>query len=76
MTWNSTPIPTEVELSFTGLGPSLTRVAVEHRGWENLTDEQLASACAHPGGYSGGGYEQGWARILGRLTEAAETNPT
>ena len=32
MTWQGTPVPTEVELSFTALGPELTRVTVEHRG--------------------------------------------
>src|SRR6185312_1923034 len=32
MTWVCTPATTEVELTFTALGPALTRVAVEHRG--------------------------------------------
>jgi Activator of Hsp90 ATPase homolog 1-like protein len=71
MTWNATPVPTEVELTFTELGPSLTRVAVEHRGWERMTEEQLARDCALPGGYTGGAYREGWARILGRLAAAA-----
>ncbi len=31
--------------------PRLTRVAVEHRGWERLTAEELARDCALPGGY-------------------------
>jgi uncharacterized protein YndB with AHSA1/START domain len=70
MTWNQTPMPTEVELSFAALGPSLTRVTVEHRGWEALTDEQLAEDCALPGGYSAGSYSIGWARILDRLAAA------
>ena len=43
MTWTGTPVPTEVEFSFAGLGPALTRVTVEHRGWEAMTDEQLAA---------------------------------
>jgi hypothetical protein len=72
MTWLMTPSPTEVELSFTALGPRLTRVAVEHRGWETLTDEQLARACALPGGYAAGSLRKGWTIILGRFTEAAE----
>ena len=42
--------------TFTALGPALTRVTVEHRGWEALTDEQLARDCALPGGYASGGY--------------------
>jgi uncharacterized protein YndB with AHSA1/START domain len=66
MTWNQTPVPTEVELSFVALGPALTRITVEHRGWEALTDEQLAQDCALPGGYLGGSYSSGWARILSR----------
>jgi len=65
MTWNQTPVPTEVELRFAALGPALTRITVEHRGWEALTDEQLAQDCALPGGYSGGSYSAGWAQILG-----------
>ena len=73
MTWNITPVVTEVELTFTALGPALTRVAVEHRGWDALTDEQLAEDCALRGGYAGGAYQQGWATILGRLAAAAES---
>jgi uncharacterized protein YndB with AHSA1/START domain len=70
MTWNETPVPTEVELSFAALGPALTRVTVEHRGWEALTEEQLAQDCALPGGYRAGSYSTGWAQILGRLAAA------
>ena len=71
MTWNVTSVVTEVELTFAELGPALTRAAVEHRGWERLTDEQLAEDCALPGGYAGGAYNEGWARILGCLAAAA-----
>ncbi len=67
MTWRMTPAPTKVELTFAALGPRLTRVAVEHRGWEALTDAQLGEDCALPGGYTGGSYSAGWALILGRL---------
>ena len=70
MTWLMTPAPTEVELTFTALGPGLTRVAVEHRGWEALTEEQASEDCALPGGYTGGSYALGWARILGCLADA------
>jgi uncharacterized protein YndB with AHSA1/START domain len=72
MTWNITSVATEVELSFAELGPALTRVAVEHRGWERLTDEQLARDCALPGGYVGGAFTRGWAQILGAMSAAAE----
>ena len=72
MTWNMTSVVTEVELTFAELGPALTRVALEHRGWEQLTEEQLARDCALPGGYTGGAYREGWARILGCLAAAAE----
>jgi hypothetical protein len=64
MTWTNTPAPTEVEFTFAALGPALTRVAVEHRGWEALTDEQLSEDCALPGGYTAGSYVAGWAQIL------------
>ena len=61
---------TEVELTFTTLAPALTRVAVEHRGWEALSDAQLSAACALPGGYTGGAFDRGWAAILGRFAAA------
>ena len=70
MTWTLTQVATEVELTFAALGPRLTRVAVEHRGWEALTEEQLGEDCALPGGYTGGSYAAGWALILGRLGAA------
>ena len=75
MSWNLTPVPTEIELTFTEVGPGLTRVAVEHRGWERLTEEQIASDCVLPGGYLGGSYEKGWALILGRLATATGGQP-
>jgi Activator of Hsp90 ATPase homolog 1-like protein len=75
MSWVLTPEPTEVELTFTGLGPRLTRVTVEHRGWEALTDEQLREDCAAPGGYSSGAYSRGWAFILSRLAACAAGEP-
>jgi uncharacterized protein YndB with AHSA1/START domain len=70
MTWENTPVATEVELSFRALGPALTRVSVEHRGWEALTARQLAEDCAMPGGYSTGSYSIGWITILGRFADA------
>ena len=69
MTWNVTGEPTEVELRFIPVEAELTRVEVEHRGWEKLDDEQLAAACALPGGYLGGAFTQGWAAILAGLKE-------
>jgi hypothetical protein len=75
MTWTGTPAPTEVELTFTALGPALTRVAVEHRGWEALSEAQLSEDCALPGGYTCGAYSKGWTAILARFTAAAEAPP-
>jgi hypothetical protein len=72
MTWTGAPAPTEVELTFTALGPALTRVAVEHRGWESLTEAQLSEDCALPGGYASGGYSKGWTTILACFAAAAE----
>ena len=69
MTWENTPVATEVELSFRALGPALTRVSVEHRGWEALTPEQLGEDCALPGGYARGSYSTGWVRILARFAD-------
>jgi uncharacterized protein YndB with AHSA1/START domain len=72
MTWCMTPATTEVELRFVALGPALTRVEVEHRGWEALADADLGADCALPGGYAGGAYVRGWATILARFAAAAE----
>jgi len=71
MSWELTPVATEVELTFRALGPALTRVEVEHRGWEALDDDQLGRDCALPGGYHGGAYVEGWRRILSRFAENA-----
>lgn len=70
MTWTDTPAPTEVELSFIALGRALTRVVVEHRGWEALSDAQLSQDCALPGGYTVGAYSQGWDTILRHFATA------
>jgi hypothetical protein len=67
MTWTSLPAVTEVELTFTALAPALTRVALEHRGWDRLTEEQVAAATS-----LGGGYEAGWRHILALFTASAE----
>lgn len=71
MTWAIVSALTEVELTFAELGPALTRVSLEHRGWEKLSDEQLARDCALPGGYLNGSFDQGWALILSALAAAA-----
>jgi hypothetical protein len=75
MSWLGTPAPTEVELSFTALGPELTRAAVEHRGWERLTQEQLGEDCALPGGYHAGSYAIGWTRILAGFAATFPAGP-
>jgi hypothetical protein len=72
MTWNITGEPTDVELQFTALDDGTTRVDLEHRGWDRLTEAQLGEDCALPGGYLGGSFERGWRTILGRLITAAE----
>lgn len=73
LAWACTPAPTEVELRFRPLGEALTRVELEHRGWEALSEAQLGEDCAQPGGYLGGAYSEGWQLILGALATAAET---
>jgi hypothetical protein len=72
LAWDCTPARTEVELRFRALGPGLTRVELEHRGWEALTEAQQGEDCAAPGGYLGGAYAEGWLLILSRLAAAAE----
>jgi uncharacterized protein YndB with AHSA1/START domain len=75
MTWLLTPAATEVELRFVALAPALTRVEVEHRGWEALADEDATKDCALPGGYAGGAYVQGWEMILAAFAAAAAAGP-
>jgi hypothetical protein len=67
MTWEILPVVTDVEIRFRALGPALTRVELEHRGWERLTEEQLAAATT-----VAGGYESGWQQILESLRIAVE----
>jgi hypothetical protein len=65
MSWLVTGTATEVELTFTELGAARTLVAVEHRGWEALSDAELSADCALTGGYTSGSFSTGWATILG-----------
>ena len=67
MTWELLPAVTEVELRFTPLGPAVTRVELEHRGWDRLTTEQLTAATTVAGGYAAG-----WARVLESLRSTVE----
>jgi hypothetical protein len=73
MSWLNTPEPTEVELAFSSLGSTLTKVSVEHRGWERLSEEQLREDCAAPGGYSSGAYSGGWAQALAASVAVIES---
>lgn len=72
MTWAIVSALTEVELTFTSLGPSLTRVSVVHSGWEKLSEQELTEDCALPGGYPDGSFDKGWTLILGQLAAASE----
>ena len=76
MSWLVTGTATEVELTFTALGAARTLVAVEHRGWEALSDAELAADCALPGGYAGGSFTQGWATILDSFAAAVGAPPS
>ncbi|MBF6604130.1 MAG: SRPBCC domain-containing protein [Chloroflexi bacterium] len=67
ISWEILPRATEVEVHFRPLGPALTRVELEHRGWERLTAEQIAAATRQAGGY-----EAGWASILSDFVAATE----
>jgi uncharacterized protein YndB with AHSA1/START domain len=70
LTWDIiAPRVTEVELTFRELAPSLTRVEVEHRGWEKLSDTDLELI-----GEKRESYDGGWAMILRLFSEAASTH--
>ncbi len=66
MTWELLSAVTEVELQFRQVGPALTRVELEHRGWEHLTEEDVAAISAVPGGY-----DKGWETILAAFAACA-----
>ena len=69
MTWNVTGTPTVVALRFAQVSDAVTKVDLEHRGWDKLTEAELGEDCAIPGGYRGGAFHQGWAEILGRFQD-------
>ena len=58
LAWDLQP-ETEVELRFRSLGPALTRVDLEHRGWERLrkADGEIVR-----------GYHAGWPQVLAAFT--------
>lgn len=62
MTWTSTGVATEVELRFIELAPTLTRVELEHRGWERLPADL---ARTRPDDYA-----KGWGMVLERFAAA------
>ena len=67
MTWEVLPTFTEVELVFRALGPALTRVEVEHRGWEKLSAEEMAEVQSFAQSY-----DEGWKAILAALAAAVD----
>ncbi|GAA3810377.1 SRPBCC domain-containing protein [Cellulomonas soli] len=67
LSWEVFAGGTEVEVRFQELGPQLTRVELEHRGWERLSPEQLRTTTSAAGGYS-----RGWQVILAALTTTSE----
>lgn len=72
ITWHTLSEVTEVEVRFHELGPALTRVELEHRGWERLPADEVIEMTTPPGGYP-----DGWRHILALFTDFAErTSPT
>ncbi|MDQ4133210.1 MAG: SRPBCC domain-containing protein [Actinomycetota bacterium] len=68
MTWEVFSAVTDVELTFRPLGPALTRVAVEHRGWERLSDAECAALTTGPNRY-----DTGWATVLAAFSATFES---
>ncbi|HEY3716884.1 MAG TPA: SRPBCC family protein [Jatrophihabitantaceae bacterium] len=69
LTWDIIqPSVTEVELTFRALAPALTRVDLEHRGWDKLTDAEIEQL-----GKKRENYDIGWTMILRLFSEAAST---
>jgi hypothetical protein len=67
-TWEGLPGPdfTEVDLHFQRLGPGLTRVVVEHYGWERLSTALLDRYTKYSGG---------WLAALRRFAAMFEGGP-
>jgi hypothetical protein len=66
LTWDIVQPPvTEVELTFRALGLALTRVQIEHRGWDKLSGADLERLAERRDGYNGG-----WAMILRLFSKA------
>jgi hypothetical protein len=66
--WDPSPqrrIPTEIEVRFIALGPSTTRVELEHRGWDRIGER------ARTGRPS---YDTGWDSVLGRYVAASNAD--
>lgn len=64
--WEAVSLGDGVELTFQGVGPAVTWVVVEHRGWEHLSGEQIAAPSRAPGGY-----DAGWAAIIAPFASVA-----
>lgn len=57
---------TEVDLHFHRLGPALTRVVVEHHGWERMSTALLGRYTKYSGG---------WEAVLRRFAAMFESGP-
>lgn len=66
ISWELHDVPTEVEVVFLSLGPALTRVELEHRGWDGVPESALAERLRKRANY-----DDGWAAILARFAEVA-----
>lgn len=61
-------------MRFIPITSDLTRVELEDRGWERLTEAELTQDCALPVGYDGGAFHDGWQHILECFKSAVEAN--
>lgn len=65
--WEVMPGPaTHVELNFEKVADNVTRVSVEHTGWENV-DSSLVQDCD---------YSAGWRETLARFADQCANQPT
>jgi activator of Hsp90 ATPase-like protein len=67
MTWEVFAGGTEGEVVFRALGPALTRVELEHRGREQLSEQQVRTATA-----TADGYTRGWDEVLAAFARSLE----
>lgn len=68
--WQVFSTPSDVDVEFTAVGPSHTRVEVVHSGWQAIAHSELAEVAALQASYS-----QGWRAVLSAFAGHVAADP-